>query len=219
MDAVVKTLSPRNNPSLNPASHPAVSTPTQEEAEAAVRVLLAYAGDNPDREGLVDTPRRVAKAFREYFSGYEDDPAEALSRTFSEVGGYDDIVMLRDIEFNSHCEHHIAPFIGRAHIAYLPAKQVVGISKLARVVEIYARRLQTQETMTSQIATAIMESLQPRGVAVLVEAVHTCMSMRGIGKRNVATITTQFAGEFKLNPVMQARFMELVRAPSNGFTL
>ncbi len=212
MDAVIKKI-PRD------AAARTVKRPSQEEAEAAVRVLLAWAGDNPDREGLLDTPRRVAKAFREYFSGYEDDPAEALSRTFSEVGGYDDIVMLRDIEFNSHCEHHIAPFIGRAHIAYLPAKQVVGISKLARVVEIYARRLQTQETMTSQIATAIMESLQPRGVAVLVEAVHTCMSMRGIGKRNVATITTQFAGEFKLNPVMQARFMELVRAPSNGFTL
>ena len=212
MDAVIKKI-PRD------AAARTVKRPSQEEAEAAVRVLLAWAGDNPDREGLLDTPRRVAKAFREYFSGYEDDPAEALSRTFSEVGGYDDIVMLRDIEFNSHCEHHIAPFIGRAHIAYLPAKQVVGISKLARVVEIYARRLQTQETMTSQIATAIMESLQPRGVAVLGEAVHTCMSMRGIGKRNVATITTQFAGEFKLNPVMQARFMELVRAPSNGFTL
>ena len=212
MDAVIKKI-PRD------AAARTVKRPSQEEAEAAGRVLLAWAGDNPDREGLLDTPRRVAKAFREYFSGYEDDPAEALSRTFSEVGGYDDIVMLRDIEFNSHCEHHIAPFIGRAHIAYLPAKQVVGISKLARVVEIYARRLQTQETMTSQIATAIMESLQPRGVAVLVEAVHTCMSMRGIGKRNVATITTQFAGEFKLNPVMQARFMELVRAPSNGFTL
>jgi len=195
MDAIIKKI-PRD------AAARTVKRPSQEEAEAAVRVLLAWAGDNPDREGLLDTPRRVAKAFREYFSGYEDDPAEALSRTFSEVGGYDDIVMLRDIEFNSHCEHHIAPFIGRAHIAYLPAKQVVGISKLARVVEIYARRLQTQETMTSQIATAIMESLQPRGVAVLVEAVHTCMSMRGIGKRNVATITTQFAGEFKLNPVM-----------------
>lgn len=215
MDASVKKLHRDGKPVVPRA----IQRPSQEEAEAAVRTLLAWAGDDPAREGLLDTPKRVAKAFREYFSGYEEDPAEVLSRTFEEVGGYDDIVMLRDIEFNSHCEHHIAPFIGRAHIAYLPAKQVVGISKLARVVEIYARRLQTQETMTSQIATAIMESLQPRGVAVLVEAVHTCMSMRGIGKRNVATITTQFAGEFKLNPVMQARFMELVRAPSNGFTL
>ena len=184
-----------------------------------MRVLLAWAGDDPEREGLLDTPRRVTKAFREYFSGYGEDPSDALSRTFQDVGGYDDIVMLRDIEFNSHCEHHIAPFVGRAHVAYLPAKEVVGISKLARVVEIYARRLQTQETMTAQIANAIADSLNPRGVAVLVEAVHTCMSMRGIGKRNVATITTQFVGEFRSNPMMQARFMELVRSPSGGFSL
>jgi GTP cyclohydrolase I len=208
MDAIIKKIP------LKP-----VKRPSQEEAEAAVRVLLAWAGDDPDREGLLDTPKRVAKAFREYFSGYDDDPAEALSRTFDDVGGYDEIVMLRDIEFNSHCEHHIAPFVGRAHVAYLPTKSVVGISKLARVVEIYARRLQTQETMTAQIANAIMSALEPRGVAVLIEAVHTCMSMRGIGKRNVATITTQFTGEFKSNPVLQARFMELVRAPSGGFSL
>ena len=212
MDAIIKKI-PRD-----PVAK-AVKRPSQEDVEAAIRVLLAWAGDNPDREGLLDTPRRVAKAFREYFSGYDEDPAEALSRTFEEVGGYDDIVMLRDIEFNSHCEHHIAPFIGRVHVAYLPMKRVVGISKLARVVEIFARRLQTQETMTAQIANAIMNSLQPRGVAVLIEAVHTCMSMRGVGKRNVATITTQFAGEFKTEPVMQARFMELVRSPSNGFSL
>jgi len=162
MDAIIKKIP------LKP-----VKRPSQEEAEAAVRVLLAWAGDDPDREGLLDTPKRVAKAFREYFSGYEDDPAEALSRTFDDVGGYDDIVMLRDIEFNSHCEHHIAPFVGRAHVAYLPTKSVVGISKLARVVEIYARRLQTQETMTAQIANAIMNALQPRGVAVLID----CHSM------------------------------------------
>jgi GTP cyclohydrolase IA len=193
--------------------------PTQEEAEAAVRTLLAWAGDDITREGLIDTPRRVAKAFKEYFSGYHEDPSDVLSRTFEDVGGYDDIVMLRDIEFNSHCEHHIAPFVGRAHVAYLPTKSVVGISKLARVVEIYARRLQTQETMTAQIANAIADTLEPRGVAVMLEAVHTCMSMRGIGKRNVVTITTQFTGEFKSNPVMQARFMDLVRSPSSGFAL
>ncbi|MFT3986396.1 GTP cyclohydrolase I FolE [Aestuariivirga sp.] len=193
--------------------------PTQEEAEAAVRTLLAWAGDDPAREGLLDTPKRVAKAFREYFSGYGEDAAQVLSRTFGDVGGYDDIVMLRDIEFNSHCEHHIAPFIGRAHVAYLPTKDVVGISKLARVVEIFARRLQTQETMTAQIANAISDALKPRGVAVMVEAVHTCMSMRGIGKRNVATITTRFTGEFRDKPAMQARFMELVRSPSGGFSL
>jgi GTP cyclohydrolase I len=212
MDAVIKKM-PRELIART------VKRPSQEEVEAAVRVLLAWAGDNPDREGLLDTPRRVAKAFREYFSGYDEDPAEALSRTFEDVGGYDDIVMLRDIEFNSHCEHHIAPFVGRVHLAYLPTKAVVGISKLARVVEIYARRLQTQETMTAQIASAITSALEPRGAAVLVEAVHTCMSMRGVGKRNVATITTQFTGEFKSNPVLQARFMDLVRAPSNGFSL
>jgi len=193
--------------------------PTQEEAEAAVRTLLAWAGDDPAREGLLDTPKRVAKAFREYFSGYGEDAAQVLSRTFGDVGGYDDIVMLRDIEFNSHCEHHIAPFIGRAHVAYLPTKDVVGISKLARVVEIFARRLQTQETMTAQIANAISDALKPRGVAVMVEAVHTCMSMRGIGKRNVATITTRFTGEFRDKPALQARFMELVRSPSGGFSL
>lgn len=196
-----------------------VTRPTQEEAEAAVRTLLAWAGDNPNREGLLDTPRRVTKAFREYFEGYEQDPSDILSRTFTEVGGYDDMVMLRDITFSSHCEHHIAPFYGRAHVAYLPHTAVVGISKLARVVEVFARRLQTQETMTAQIASAIHENLAARGVAVMIEAVHTCMSSRGIGKHNVATITTQFTGEYKNNPVLQARFMELVRAPNNGFSL
>jgi GTP cyclohydrolase I len=193
--------------------------PTLEDAEAAVRTLLAWAGDDPNREGLIDTPVRVAKAYKEYFSGYHEDPADILSRTFEDVGGYDDIVMLRDIEFTSHCEHHIAPFVGRAHVAYLPTKSVVGISKLARVVEIFARRLQTQENMTAQIANAIAETLEPRGVAVMLEAVHACMSMRGVGKRGVTTITTQFIGEFKSSPVMQARFLELVRAPAGGMSL
>ena len=215
MDAIVKKLH-RDAP-LPPRRE--FKRPSQEEAEAAVRTLLAWAGADPGREGLIDTPRRVVNAYREFFKGYEQDPEEALSRTFSDVGGYDDIVMLRDIEFNSHCEHHIVPFIGRAHVAYLPTHAVVGISKLARVVEIYARRLQTQETMTAQIAKSIDRSLDPRGVAVLIEAVHQCMSMRGVNKRNVATITTQFTGEFKSNPVLQARFMELVRAPSGGFSL
>jgi len=187
MDAIIKKFHRETADSK-------LKRPSQEEAESAVRTLLAWAGDDPAREGLLDTPRRVTKAFLEYFSGYGEDPAETLSRTFTDVGGYDDIVMLRDIEFTSHCEHHIAPFVGRAHVAYLPTEQVVGISKLARVVEIFARRLQTQETMTAQIANAICTSLKPRGAAVMIEAVHTCMSMRGIGKRNVATITTQFTG-------------------------
>ncbi len=215
MDAIVKKIH-RDTAATPPV---AVKRPGQEEAEAAVRTLLAWAGDDPSREGLLETPRRVAKAFREYFGGYDEDPIETLSRTFEDVGGYDDIVVLRDIEFSSHCEHHIAPFFGRAHVAYLPTREVVGISKLARVVDIYARRLQTQETMTAQIARTINEALTPRGVAVMLEAVHTCMSMRGIGKRNVVTITTQFTGEFKSNPVLQARFMDLVRAPSGGFSL
>ena len=209
MDAVVKKL----------ARESALKRPSQEEAEEAVRTLIAWAGDDPTRQGLVDTPKRVVKAYKEFFKGYSEDPLQALSRTFDEDEGYDDIVMLRDIEFNSHCEHHIVPFIGRAHVAYLPSHAVVGISKLARVVEIYARRLQTQETMTAQIAKAIDKALEPKGTAILIEAVHQCMSLRGVNKRNVATITTQFTGEFKSNPVLQARFMELVRAPSGGFSL
>ena len=186
--------------------------PTKEEAEAAVRVLLSWAGDDPNREGLLDTPRRVTKAFKEYFKGYDQDPADALSKTFFEVSGYDDMVMLRGIPFSSHCEHHIAPFHGVVHVAYLPNGSVVGISKLARVVDIFAKRLQTQETMTAQIAKAICENLGTRGVAVMAEAVHTCMSMRGVLKEDVDTITTHFTGEFKTNPVMQARFMEQLRS-------
>jgi GTP cyclohydrolase I len=209
MDAVVKKLTREST----------LKRPSQEEAEEAVRTLIAWAGDDPTRQGLIDTPRRVVKAYKEFFKGYSEDPLQALSRTFDEVEGYDDLVMLRDIEFNSHCEHHIVPFIGRAHVAYLPSHAVVGISKLARVVEIYARRLQTQETMTAQIAKAIDKALEPKGTAVLIEAVHQCMSLRGVNKRNVATITTQFTGEFKSNPVLQARFMELVRSPSGGFSL
>lgn len=209
MDAVVKKLTREST----------LKRPSQEEAEEAVRTLIAWAGDDPTRQGLIDTPRRVVKAYKEFFKGYSEDPLQALSRTFDEVEGYDDLVMLRDIEFNSHCEHHIVPFIGRAHVAYFPSHAVVGISKLARVVEIYARRLQTQETMTAQIAKAIDKALEPKGTAVLIEAVHQCMSLRGVNKRNVATITTQFTGEFKSNPVLQARFMELVRSPSGGFSL
>lgn len=189
-----------------------VKMPTEEEAKEAVRTLIAWAGDDPDREGLKDTPKRVVKAYKEFFKGYDEDPVAVLSRTFEEVGGYDDIVMLRDIDINSHCEHHMIPFIGRAHIAYFPTDKVVGISKLARVVEIYARRLQTQETMTAQIIEAINQSLNPKGAAVMIDAVHQCMSLRGVQKRNVATITTQFTGAFKEDPALQARFLELVRS-------
>jgi GTP cyclohydrolase IA len=193
--------------------------PSQEEAEDAVRTLLAWAGDDPQREGLLDTPKRVVSAFKEYFQGYAQSPADILDRTFSEVAGYDDMVMLRDIPFSSHCEHHIAPFYGRVHVAYLPNGSVVGISKIARVVDMYARRLQIQEAMTAQIASAISEHLNARGVAVLAEAVHTCMAVRGVEKPNVSTITTQFLGEFKSNPVLQARFMEVTRTPRTGISL
>jgi GTP cyclohydrolase IA len=195
-----------------------ISVPTQEEAEAAVRTLLAWTGDNPQREGLLDTPRRVVKAYKEYFAGYTQDPTDILDRVFEEVNGYDDMVLLRDISFTSHCEHHIAPFFGRAHVAYLPNGGVVGISKIARVVDAFAKRLQTQETMTAQIAESILESLGARGVGVMLEAVHTCMSMRGVQKSGVATITTMFNGEFKTNPMMQARFMEQVRSPRIPFS-
>uniref|UniRef100_A0A2A4Z8V5 GTP cyclohydrolase 1 n=1 Tax=OCS116 cluster bacterium TaxID=2030921 RepID=A0A2A4Z8V5_9PROT len=185
--------------------------PSREEAEAAVKTLLAWAGDNTEREGLLDTPRRVVKAYEQYFKGYDEDPIEILGRRFDEVGGYDDIVLLRDINFHSHCEHHMAPFIGKAHVAYIPNKAVVGISKIARVVDIYARRLQIQEKMTMQIADAIEEALQPRGVAVFVQAEHQCMSMRGVMKPNVDTITTQFRGEYS-TPEMKAAFMSMIRS-------
>ncbi len=216
MDAIVKKA---NQAALEIGRGPQIERPSKEQAMEAVRTLIAWAGDDPDREGVLDTPKRVVKAYQELFSGYNDCPIETLSRTFEDVGGYDDIVMLRDIEFNSHCEHHMVPFIGKAHVAYLPTDNVVGISKLARVVEIFARRLQTQETMTTQIAQAIDQSLKPRGVAVMIDAVHMCMSMRGINKRNVSTITTQFTGAVRDDPAWQARFMELVRAPSGGFSV
>ena len=196
-----------------------VQKPTKEEAEAAVRTLIAWAGDDPTREGLLDTPRRVTKAYQEYYAGYAENPADILDRTFAEIGGYEDMVMLRDIQFSSHCEHHMAPFYGRVHVAYLPKGAVVGISKLARVVDAYAKRLQIQEAMTAQIAKAIDEHLDPRGVAVMIEAAHTCMSMRGVQKHDVATITTQFTGEFKTNPVLQARFIDMVRAPKSSYSL
>lgn len=206
MDAIVK-----NKPlDINMVRN--IERPTRDEAEQAVRTLLAWAGDDPDREGLQDTPKRVVKAYEEFFGGYSQDPAQVLSKTFEEIEGYDDIVMLRGIDFNSHCEHHVVPFIGQCHIAYFPTKRIVGLSKLARVVEIYARRLQTQETMTAQIANTIMDELNPKGVAVMVEAVHQCMSLRGIQKPDVATITSQFTGIFKEDFKLQERFLSLVKA-------
>lgn len=187
-----------------------VKRPSREEAEEAVRTLIAWAGDDPKREGLLDTPKRVVKAYSEFFSGYGVDPSAELSRVFEDVEGYDDIVLLRDIDLVSHCEHHIIPFIGVAHIAYYPTEAVVGISKLARVVDIFAHRLQTQETMTAQIAHCIDKALKPYGTAVMIDAVHQCMSIRGVKKKNVSTITTQFTGAFKQRPELQERFIKLV---------
>ncbi len=183
--------------------------PSRDEAEDAVRTLIAWAGDDPRREGLIDTPGRVVDAYEEWFKGYREDPREYLSRTFDDVKGYDDIVMLRDIDVESHCEHHMAPFLGKAFVAYMPLDNVVGISKLARVVEIYAKRLQTQETMTSQILNAIQEVLKPQGVAVLIDAKHECMTTRGVHHPNVSTITTQFSGVFKSDKELRERFLRL----------
>ena len=184
--------------------------PTRREAEEAVRVLLGWTGDDVEREGLVDTPKRVARAFEEWFSGYAVDPYEFLSRTFKEVNGYDEIVALTNIDFNSHCEHHIAPIIGRAHVAYLPRDKVVGISKLARVVDAYARRLQVQEKLTAQIAECISNVLEPRGVAVVIEGAHECMTTRGIGKRNVSMVTSQMLGIFRDDARARAEFLAMI---------
>ncbi len=183
--------------------------PSRDEAEDAVRTLIAWAGDDPKREGLIDTPGRVVEAYEEWFKGYGEDPNTYLSRVFDDVKGYDDIVMLRDIDVESHCEHHIAPFLGKAFVAYMPLDRVVGISKIARVVEIYAKRLQTQETMTSQILHAIQDSLAPMGVAVLIDAKHECMTTRGVHHPNVSTITTQFSGVFKTDKELRERFLRL----------
>ena len=185
--------------------------PSREEAEAAVRTLIAWAGDDPDREGLVDTPRRVAKAYEELFSGYREDPSKPLRRVFHDVSGYKDLVLVRDIAFVSHCEHHIAPFFGKAHIGYYPRGGVVGLSKLARIVDAFARRLQTQEALTAEIIAAIDESLDARGVAVMLQAEHTCMAMRGVRKQGASTVTTQFSGVFRDDLNEQTRFFNLLR--------
>jgi len=187
------------------------SRPTRAEAEDAVRTLIRWAGDNPAREGLLDTPKRVTKAFEEWFAGYDDDPEAILERTFEEVEGYDDIVLMKDIRLESYCEHHMAPIIGKAHIAYLPNNKVVGISKLARLVDAYAKRLQIQEKLTAQIADTLNTVLEPLGVAVMIEAEHQCMSTRGVHKHGVDTITTRFTGAFKDDPKLEERFLRLVK--------
>jgi GTP cyclohydrolase IA len=187
-----------------------ITRPTREEAEAAIRTLLRWAGDNPDREGLRDTPARVARAFEEFFTGYHTDPVTLLERTFSEVEGYDEIVLLRDIRVESHCEHHMAPIIGRAHVAYLPHRRVVGISKLARLVDAYAKRLQIQEKLTAQIANTINDVLQPRGTAVIIEASHQCMTTRGVHKPGSSLVTSHMLGVFRTNPDTRRELLSLL---------
>ena len=212
MDAPVKKLFPE---AVSDHVYNAPATvdkrPSREEAEAAVRTLIAYVGDNPTREGLVATPKRVVSAFDELYRGYHEIPADALKRTFGETEPYDDFVLIRNIGFTSHCEHHMMPFYGKAHVAYRPVERVVGLSKLARLVDVYARRLQTQEQLTSQVAGAIEEVLKPHGVAVLIEAEHTCMSIRGVTKPGVSTVTTRFLGTFRDSTEDQMRFVTLVR--------
>jgi GTP cyclohydrolase I len=183
---------------------------SREQAEDAVRVLLRWAGENPQREGLLDTPRRVVKAYRDWFSGYAVDPEEYLARTFEEVCGYDELIVLRDIEFESHCEHHMAPIIGKVHVGYLPDGKVVGISKLARVVETFARRFQVQEKMTSQIANCIESVLKPRGVGVVVVGAHECMTTRGIHKRGVSMVTSKMLGSFREDARTRAEFLRFI---------
>ena len=212
MDAVVKSLLERPQPQLKPQPNIPLPRPTREEAEAAVRVLLRWAGDDPSREGLRDTPKRVVKAYEEFFSGYQEDAAHVLKRIFEEVEGYDDMVLVREIPFSSHCEHHMVPFIGTAHVAYYPSEVgVVGLSKLARLVDIYSKRLQTQEALTAQIIGAIDRHLRPRGCAVMLEAEHLCMSMRGVRKHGADTVTTQFTGVFRDDPAEQIRFLTMIR--------
>lgn len=190
--------------------------PSREEAEEAVRTLLRWAGDDPTREGLLDTPGRVTRAYREYFAGYEIDPYALLNRTFSEVEGYDEMILLRDIRFESCCEHHMATIVGRAHVAYLPKSRVVGISKLARVVDAYAKRLQIQEKMTAQIANTLDEVLQPHGVAVVVEATHQCMTCRGVHRPGTSLVTSRMLGAFRSNPTTRKEFLAILQRPGIG---
>jgi GTP cyclohydrolase I len=208
-------LGRQKDPPLAQKKKPAKKTrkrPTQDQAEAAIRTLLEWAGDDPNREGLIDTPKRVALAYKDWFSGYREDPVRYLKRTFEEVEGYDEMIVLRDIDFESHCEHHMAPIIGRAHVGYLPNNKVVGISKLARVVETFARRLQVQEKMTAQIANTIQDVLKPKGVGVIINATHQCMTTRGVHKTGVSMVTSQMLGLFRKDARTRQEFLEIIRA-------
>ena len=204
---------PRNPPPVPPPGP--VDRPSAAEAEEAVRTLLRYAGDDPEREGLLDTPGRVARAYRQWFSGYDVDPVEMLTRTFEEVEGYDEMVVLRDIRFESFCEHHLAPIIGTAHIGYIPAGRVIGISKLPRLIDAYAKRLQVQEKMTAQIGNTLMEVLRPRGAAVVMEGEHHCMSTRGVHKPGVSMVTSTMLGIFRRDSRTRKEFMDIIGNPTN----
>lgn len=219
MQAVSSSDSASSAPKADTTSdtrHLLEKRPPRSEAERAVQTLLRWAGDDPDREGLVDTPARVARAFEDWFSGYFEDPVELLQRTFEEVDGYDEMVVLRDVRVESHCEHHMAPILGCAHVGYMPDKRVIGISKLARIVEVYARRLQIQEKLTAQIANCIHEVLQPKGVAVVIEAEHQCMTTRGVHKPGVTMVTSRMLGMFRRNDATRREFLSLVGNPGVG---
>ncbi len=211
-------MTAKKNLSVIDAESPAVQRPSRDAAEAAVRTLIEWTGDDPDREGLIDTPARVVRSYEEFFAGYQADPQSLLERTFEETEGYDEIVLLKDIRFESHCEHHMAPIIGRAHIAYLPHRRVVGISKLARLVEVYAKRLQIQEKMTAQIANTINDVLQPKGTAVVIEAAHQCMTTRGVHKPGVTMVTSKMLGGFRSDPATRREFLAMIGNPASGET-
>ncbi len=210
-----KPVSPTDKAAKAAISSSATDRPSREEAENAIRTLIRWAGDDPEREGLIDTPARVVRSYEEFFAGYDACPRQLLERTFEETEGYDEIVLLRDIRFESHCEHHMAPIIGKAHIAYLPRHRVVGISKLARVIEVYAKRLQIQEKMTAQVASIIDEVLQPDGVAVVIEAAHQCMTTRGVHKPGVTMVTSRMLGAFRENAATRREFLAMIGNPSS----
>jgi len=215
MTSFAEPTAPKAKIQKIPADHP-IRRPSRDEALAAVRTLIRWAGDDPEREGLIGTPDRVIRSYEEFFSGYDEDPVALLHRTFEETDGYDEIVMLRDIRFESHCEHHIAPIIGKVHIAYLPSNRVVGISKLARLVEVYAKRLQIQEKMTAQIANTLDEVLQPKGVAVVIEAAHQCMTTRGVHKPGVSMVTSRMLGVFRADPTTRREVLTMIGTPGGG---
>ena len=210
---MAKPNKPRAGSSRASRSTPRIQRPSQDQAEEAVRTLIRWAGDDPGREGLLGTPERVVRAYREFFRGYDQDPNAVLKRTFEETDGYDEMIVLKDMRFESHCEHHIAPIIGRAHIAYLPHHRVVGISKLARLLDCYAKRLQIQEKMTAQIANTLQEVLQPRGVAVVIDASHQCMTTRGVHKPNTSMVTSRMLGAFRTDPSTRREFLAIIGLP------